>query len=201
MKISPPSSLHLRDHPVNCERKKKPFIAFLVALSNLELWDWKCAEMAGHQRPSIAMRSLFLLAALVPITAAQSGTVTCFGFNGGNYTGNIPCPGSNACCGSGATCLSNRVCVNPNGELVRPPCRVFPFDETCSQICLFGELFSSKKPSTRRPTTNPLTQTSHPPADSSRALKSATTAASAAPTTRPAANAASVSSSTRAGNG
>ncbi|KAK4448899.1 hypothetical protein QBC34DRAFT_300053 [Podospora aff. communis PSN243] len=82
---------------------------------------------------------LLLLAALLSPSLAQSNTITCFGFNGGNYTGNIACPGSNACCGSGATCLSNRICVNPNQELVRAPCRVFPHDETCAQICLYDE--------------------------------------------------------------
>ncbi|KAK0622476.1 hypothetical protein B0T14DRAFT_563924 [Immersiella caudata] len=86
------------------------------------------------------MRSLFLLAALLSASSnAQSNTITCFGFNGGNYTGNVACPGSNACCGSGATCLSNRICVNPNQELVRAPCRVFPYDDTCAQICLYDE--------------------------------------------------------------
>ncbi|KAK0639708.1 hypothetical protein B0T16DRAFT_423593 [Cercophora newfieldiana] len=93
--------------------------------------------MARSRRLFCALRGVLLVAPL--LSSAQSNTITCFGFNGGGYTDNILCPGSNACCGSGATCLSNRICVNPNGELVRAPCRVFPFDETCAQICRFDE--------------------------------------------------------------
>jgi hypothetical protein len=150
--------------------------------------------MAGHQRSSSTMRSLLLVAAVIPFSRAQSSTVTCFGFNGGNYTGNVPCPGSNACCGFGATGLSNRICSTPTASSsarhVASSHSTKPARKYVSSVCFH------LRPLHKNPTNQFTAQTNHPPAVSSPASNSAPTAASAAPPTPPAANAASASSST-----
>lgn len=70
--------------------------------------------------------------------------IDCYKWDGTIAANNTRCPGSNACCGPGAVCLSNRLCTadgNPNSEakLVRGPCAVSEWDDSCPQICTYSK--------------------------------------------------------------
>lgn len=87
-----------------------------------------------------------ILPALYPTVVAAQGDdgflIDCYSFGGVVSPNNTKCPGSNACCNAEATCLSNRLCANkgdgPN-LWVRGPCAVEDWDDSCPQICMFGE--------------------------------------------------------------
>lgn len=90
--------------------------------------------------------SLLFLTALHP-TAADAQLIDCYKFDGTLAPNNTRCPGSNACCNPGAICLSNRLCVphndpNPNAKLVRGPCAVKGWDDSCPQICKYSKRLS-----------------------------------------------------------
>jgi hypothetical protein len=85
---------------------------------------------------------LFLDPSCLVGTNAQ--LIDCYKWDGTIAANNTRCPGSNACCGPGAVCLSNRLCTsdgNPNSKakLVRGPCAVNGWDDSCPQICTYSK--------------------------------------------------------------
>lgn len=75
--------------------------------------------------------------------------IDCFRFDGQVSANNTKCPNSNACCGPRATCLSNRLCLNPGdppSRLVRGPCAVRGWDDSCTQICTYSDAHRSAFP-------------------------------------------------------
>ncbi|EAQ91694.1 predicted protein [Chaetomium globosum CBS 148.51] len=82
------------------------------------------------------------------LVGTNAQLIDCYKWDGTIAANNTRCPGSNACCGPGAVCLSNRLCTsdgNPNSKakLVRGPCAVNGWDDSCPQICTYkeGKLF------------------------------------------------------------
>jgi hypothetical protein len=86
---------------------------------------------------------IILLAAAGTCVNAQAKLITCYGFDGREYAGNVKCPLSNSCCDPKDECLSNRLCHKKNdgpGTFIRAPCAINPYDSgTCAQICLYNE--------------------------------------------------------------
>ena len=93
-----------------------------------------------------ALAGLPLILLLDPscLIGTNAQLIDCYKWDGTIAANNTRCPGSNACCGPGAVCLSNRLCTsdgNPNSKakLVRGPCAVNGWDDSCPQICTYSK--------------------------------------------------------------
>ncbi|KAK4032011.1 hypothetical protein C8A01DRAFT_51092 [Parachaetomium inaequale] len=93
-----------------------------------------------------ALAAVPYIVLLAPIysTPANAQLIDCYKWDGTLAANNTRCPGSNACCGPNSVCLSNRLCTpdrdpTPEGKLVRGPCAVKGWDDSCPQICTYKE--------------------------------------------------------------
>lgn len=134
--------------------------------------------------------------------AATAQIIDCYYFNGTVAPNNTKCPGSNTCCGPKVACFSNRLCADPDpkAKLVRGPCAVKGWDDSCPQICMYSKNTSLRNsPSQRIQANHDALYALQTSKSDSREWAPARTAASAATTTPTAARAAKGSSSTRMG--
>ena len=65
------------------------------------------------------------------------GKISCYSFDGVAFSNNTQCPGSRVCCQTSDLCDPNRFCL-ANNQIVVPTCSIFPWDETCANICQYG---------------------------------------------------------------
>ena len=105
---------------------------------------------ASHLSPlNLALAALAAvpyIVLLVPLysTPVNAQLIDCYKWDGTISANNTRCPGSNACCGPNSVCLSNRLCTpdrdpTPEGKLVRGPCAVKGWDDSCPQICTYSK--------------------------------------------------------------
>ncbi|KAI9794349.1 MAG: hypothetical protein M1816_005418 [Peltula sp. TS41687] len=86
------------------------------------------------------MHFVLLLTSLLvreTVQQVQDPKINCYDYAGYRFGNNTQCPGSRVCCLTASECTPNRMC-NKTGTLINPPCSTWPWNDSCSRICQYG---------------------------------------------------------------